>query len=555
MIAQRTNRLLSRRGRVTLTLAATAAAACGLVAAASPAASAHPRSGDFFRPGNLLVSRTVYVDKASAIVPGVTQLPPGCTGSNCVTATANGAYPRVFNNAIADGSFGVTAPVFLDQLTPSGKRINTLAVPDGESGNGDHLVTSFSSKSELALNLSTSGRYVTFMGYVTKPNGIDVSNSNTPGVIDPTNPVPSAYYRVVAQLDQQGQFHYTETNAYSGNNGRAAILSDSHGNDVIYTAGNAGNGSNPQPDGVIVGAGAQIMTPQSAPERFQWPGTPLPVGSFNVTELGDPADKIGKDTNFRGLTVYHNVVYLTKGSGGNGVNTVYFIDTTGHACPTGVGLPAAGAKLPDSPIDYNPSLLQTEGVAPYNMCVLKGFNTTLAKTSTNSFPFGMWFANPTTLYVADEGNGDNTYSTTTGTYVNDAAQTTAGLQKWVLTDGSWQLAYTLTSGLKLGTPYTVPGYPTGDNKATGLPWAPATGGLRNITGRVNPNGTVTIWGITSTVSGGGDQGADPNKLVSVTDKLGATTLPGKEGFITVETARYGQALRGVSFTPGTGSGH
>jgi hypothetical protein len=366
--------------------------------------------------------------------------------------------------------------------------------------------------------------------------------------------VPSAYYRVVAQLDQQGQFHYTETNAYSGNNGRAAILSDSHGNDVIYTAGNAGNGSNPQPDGVILGAGAQIMTPQSAPERFQWPGTPLPVGSFNVTQLGDPADKIGKDTNFRGLTLYHNVVYLTKGSGGNGVNTVYFIDTTGHACPTGVGLPAAGAKLPDSPIDYNPSLLQTEGVAPYNMCVLKGFNTTLAKTSTNSFPFGMWFASPTTLYVADEGNGDNTYSTTTGTYVNDAAQTTAGLQKWVLTDGSWQLAYTLTSGLKLGTPYTVPGYPTGDNKATGLPWAPATDGLRNITGRVNPNGTVTIWAITSTVSGGGDQGADPNKLVSITDQLGASTLPAKEGFTTVETARSGQALRGVSFTPGTGSG-
>ncbi len=63
----------------------------------------------------------------------------------------------------------------------------------------------------------------------------------------------------------------------------------------------------------------------------------------------------------------------------------------------------------------------------------------------------------------------------------------------------------------------MPGYPTGDNVATGLPWAPATDGLRNITGRVNPNGTVTIYAITSTVSGGGDQGADPNKLVAITD--------------------------------------
>ena len=55
----------------------------------------------------------------------------------------------------------------------------------------------------------------------------------------------------------------------------------------------------------------------------------------------------------------------------------------------------------------------------------------------------------------------------------------------------------------------MPGYPTGINAATNLPWAPATDGLRNITGRVNRDGTVSIWAITSTVSGSGDQGADP----------------------------------------------
>ena len=107
------------------------------------------------------------------------------------------------------------------------------------------------------------------------------------------------------------------------------------------------------------------------------------------------------------------------------------------------------------------------------------------------------------------------------------------------------------NGLHLGTPYTVRGYPTGDDAATGLPWAPATDGLRNITGRVNPNGTVTIWAITSTVSGGGDQGADPNKLVAITDSLAATSLPASESFATLRSAGYGETLRGVSFTPGT----
>jgi hypothetical protein len=189
------------------------------------------------------------------------------------------------------------------------------------------------------------------------------------------------------------------------------------------------------------------------------------------------------------------------------------------------------------------------------MCVLKGFSTVLAKNAT-LFPFGLWFASPTVLYVADEGNGDNTYSTSSGTYSNAAKQTTAGLQKWVLVGGPsnphWTLAYTLQSGLSLGTPYyTISGYPTGNNSVTGKPWAPATDGLRNLTGRVNANGSATIWAVTSTVSGSGDQGADPNKLVSITDNLNATTLPTSESFSPVDNAGYAEVLRGVSFTPGT----
>ena len=184
------------------------------------------------------------------------------------------------------------------------------------------------------------------------------------------------------------------------------------------------------------------------------------------------------------------------------------------------------------------------------MCILRGFPTTLAKSSSSSaFPFGIWFADPRTLYVADEGSGDNTFSTTSGTYTKAAAQTTAGLQKWVFNGTTWSLAYTISAGLNLGTPYTVTNYPTGSNPATGLPWSPATDGLRNITGRVNGDGTVTVWGITSTVSGSGDQGADPNKLVAVTDALGATTLPATEAFTTVRSAASGEALRGVSLTP------
>jgi hypothetical protein len=196
-------------------------------------------------------------------------------------------------------------------------------------------------------------------------------------------------------------------------------------------------------------------------------------------------------------------------------------------------------------------VLQTKGVAPYNMCILKGFPT--ATKSKTAFPFGIWFANAKTLYVADEGNGTSTFSASAGQYTGAAAQTTAGLQKWVFDDnlGQWKQAYVLQAGLNLGVPYTVAGYPTGLNPKTGLPWSPATDGLRNITGRVNSDGTATIWAVTSTVSGNGDVGADPNKLVTITDDLAATTLPATESFTTARAAGFGEVLRGVSFTPGS----
>jgi hypothetical protein len=533
---------------------------------------AHAEQLTFFLPGNLLLSRSVYNSPASIITAGTTVLPPGCTaasaaasGTPCATANANGAYPTVFNNDEVDGSFGVTAPILLDELFPNGEVLQTVEVPNSSViSNKDQMVTSFSSKSEIALNLSLDRNSVSFMGYLAPVSTIDVSNSNTPTVIDPTNPVTSAYYRVVASVDAFGQFHFTKTDAYSGNNGRAAILNNANGANVYYSTGNAGNGANPQPVGVIEGAGAQVIVPSNMPLSAQTGLATLePVGSFSVTELGDKADKVGKDTNFRGLTVFNNVIYVTKGSGSNGVDTVYFIDTSGNAangnpaaCPKGTGVPVQGATLPTQGIAFTASTVQTGGITPLNMCILSGFPTAIAKNATDAslYPFGVWFANATTLYVADEGAGDNTYAAASNSYTAAAASTTAGLQKWVLntTTNTWSLAYTMQLGLDLGQPYTVKGYPTGTNTVTGLPWSPATDGLRNLTGQVNGDGTVTIWAITSTVSGGGDQGADPNRLVMIKDKLKATTLPANETFTTVRTAQFGEVLRGISFTPGTG---
>ncbi|HTJ70583.1 MAG TPA: hypothetical protein VL551_23800 [Actinospica sp.] len=540
----------SRRGA--LGVAATFAIGACVVGATGGTAQAAAGGKTALIPGDLLVSRVHYTGTAGMITPGVTVLPTGAV------AIADGSFAHVWDNVSVDENFGVTAPIYLDQVTESGRPVDSIAVPTGTPGadsrGHDLLMGSFSSKSELALNLSTGGDAVTFMGYVTPANTLDASNGNTPGVVDPTNPDAQSVYRAVAELDRNGKFEITETNAYSGDNGRAAILDDATG--LYYTAGNSNNGTGTSVPGLIYGTGAQLVTPAGVPEQAQTPGQPTPVGGFSATELpGDTkADKLGKDTNFASVTMHDNVLYYTKGSGSNGVDTVYFVDTTGTACPNGVGTPVAGAPAPTAADTYDAAT----GQPADNMCVLSGFPTALAKSiktpdtgaASNTADIGaIWFADDTTMYVADSGNGTDTYSD--GGYTAAAAQNLAGIQKWSLVDGSWTYDYTLNAGLGLGVPYTVKGLPAGTNSVTGTPWTPAVDGIRNFTGKVNCDGSVTLYGVTTSIGGVSDYGADPNKLVTITDKASATTLPANEHYTTLQTAAAGDVLRGVSFTPGS----
>jgi hypothetical protein len=173
-----------------------------LIAAPAQAGTRQWHGRPVLSPSNLLVSESTYA--APDITEGVTQLPPGCTGSACGTAVAGPAFPFVFNNDSVDAFFGITSPIYLDELTPWGQDVATIPVPT------DHVVTSYSSKSELALNLSPDGKYVSFMGYYAQPAMLDVSNANTPGVIDPGNGDYGPYYRVAAQLDRWGHFHFPD---------------------------------------------------------------------------------------------------------------------------------------------------------------------------------------------------------------------------------------------------------------------------------------------------------------------------------------------------------
>src|SRR5690242_19760377 len=122
----------SRRNAAVALLATAGVAGAAVVAVTAATPAAAHEGGSYFLPGNLLVSRSVYVGDAGTVTAGQTRLPPGCT-TGCVAANANGAYPDVFDNVKVDAAFGVTSPIFIDQVTPSGRLLNSLRVPGGSA--------------------------------------------------------------------------------------------------------------------------------------------------------------------------------------------------------------------------------------------------------------------------------------------------------------------------------------------------------------------------------------------------------------------------------------
>jgi hypothetical protein len=83
----------------------------------------------------------------------------------------------------------------------------------------------------------------------------------------------------------------------------------------------------------------------------------------------------------------------------------------------------------------------------------------------------------------------------------------------------------------------------------GYPVPTFTTGLRNLTGVVNPNETVTIYAITSQFSSISIGEPDPDRLVGITDSLAATTLPAGESFVTLQSSGAGEVFRGVAIAP------
>lgn len=498
-------------------LAGTAAVA-GFVAAPAFAQQA-------FVPNTLVVSRIVYAGDTNP-------------------ARAGESFPTIFNDPNVSG---VQGSIFLDsyRTEPFSRPVASLALSAQSAGGGGPIVTtSFSSKSEGSLHLSADGRFLTYMGYVGPVGAEGVSNSETTNpAAEITGAVGPFFDRAVALVKFDGSFLVQpESNAFSGDNPRGAVTIDGT---QFYMAGNSDSTENKSPAGTGPGTtiGVRLGAPGSAASTQ--------LGTYLASDRPDESTKQHiKDNNWRGIGLFNGNLYVSKGSGGNGDDGVFQVENG-----TANGIPAGGSTN---------SIVQLVGT--------QATNPVTGATSPLT-PFGFFFADANTLYIADEGNSTITTSSPGGTVISSATDSSgnttytdlvsdplAGLQKWSLVGGVWTLDYVLQAGLQLDEPQQVPGYPV----------PTYTTGLRNLTGKVNDDGTVTIYAITAQTSAISGGEPDPTRLVAITDRLAATSLPLHdhdgdgfdrdhdpdrdndallESFVTLQASRSGEVFRGVAFAP------
>lgn len=302
--------------------------------------------------------------------------------------------------------------VFLDEYTPGGALVQTIAMPTSAVGTNLPLTNSGTATSEGFLSLSQDGNYLISAGYSAVPG--------TPTIATTTSiTVP----RVIAVTNLAG------------------IVDTSTALDNVFTAGN-------------------IRSATSTNGVDLWASGSNSAVVYTTLGSTSGVSVNGQPLNSRVVGTYLGQLYVTSASGQfHGVAQV------------GSGQPTTGGNFGT---------------------ILPGFPTSAGPSN-----YDFYFADPTTLYVADDRTVANG----------------GGIQKWTESGGTWTLQYTLA--------------PTGFS------------GCRAVHGIVQ-GGVLTLFATTGSPTNG-------NAIVSVVDN-GPTSA-----FSVVATAATNTVFRGLRVVPSIGS--
>jgi hypothetical protein len=291
---------------------------------------------------------------------------------------------------------------------------------------------------------------------------------------------------------------------------------------------------------------------------------PSTSSSSDTSTLGcTPATPCNSASSTRMVQVDNNTLYVSMDDkpGGSGYNRSY-IGTLGDPPATSLYLCASGSNTcPSDDGPYGPSNMSGFGNngGTGKVTITTGANSNgnnlNAGLNINLSPSNFFFANATTLYVADTGfpkndsNGPDGICTSMGG-TSKATVGDGGLQKWVNVSGTWTLEYTLYKGLNNGAGVV---YNTDCNPNQQVtPGTPnAASGLYGLTGVVNGS-TVNLYATNYATDD-----LIQTYLYGITDTLSYTTASQASGesFTVLDTAPVGSLFRGVSFAPSIPSGN
>lgn len=412
------------------------------------------------------------------------------------------------------------SPITLQQFTlgnngTTATAAGSLVLPQTTVGANSAISGEYGSASEGILQRSVDGQYLTIAGYGVNANTFNSAPSTTYGTsaLGQTTSLTAAQQtgtpvttvpRVIALIGANGSVDTTTalTGVFNQNNPRSVATVDGSS---FYISGQGASKTDPTQGVFLASRGATTATAIDN-------STDTRVVSIANTGSGNQL-YVSRDYNppGGGAQNFTNVSSLTNGSGGLPTSSSGLVTT--HITPPASPLSSGG---------NNGSINLTADLA-------NGVNNSRIGSFVYLSPEQYFFANSTTLYVADSGQPKNGNA-------NKAALGEGGLQKWSLVNGNWVLDYDLVNGLNLVN---------NANANSSNPTAPGVTGLLGLTGVVVGDQVelfATSYGLNE---------LSPSYLYEITDTLDFTSIgqAGNEQFNTLLAADPGESIRGVSFAP------
>ncbi len=386
----------------------------------------------------------------------------------------------IYGDGSGTGNYSLdqAAPITLEEITQSSQIVSDQELPQTThvvSGTTEYAISGkYESASEGLLTLAGNGQSLVIAGYGVTATNFDAANAasiyGTTALGQTTSILGGQYTaveRVVADISYNTNVDTSTSlsDIFNTNNPRSVYTV----NGTVFYLGGQGNGTDGTEGVFVANDGASTATP------------------IHNTK-----------TDVRQVVVYNGQLYVSiesKLNGGAGLYDFGATLPTGQTAP--IELPGIGASITLTAAQAN------------------SVNSAAIGTSVNLSPEQYFFANPTTLYIADGGDP------------KEGGLGDGGLQKWSLVSGTWVLDYTLSLGLN-----QVP-----DTDSDG------TTGLVGLTGTVEGS-NVVLYATNETVAE-----TDQTYLYTITDPLAATTAPSNESFTLLDTAAPDTLIRGVAFAP------